>query len=102
MLPKANLECEEKSARYMNQRDKLGSIGDAQSLKTTLSQTFCSSGDVIKRFGYRSDVYRIKVTGQVEDQTRVLEAVVQRGVPDEIDQREGFQGAFKFLYWKML
>ncbi|SME95537.1 general secretion pathway protein GspK [Pseudobacteriovorax antillogorgiicola] len=103
LLPKANQECAETSARYVNKRDEFGSVSGAQALKSTLNQQFCtSSTDDVKRFGYRSDVYRIKVTGQVEDQARTLEVVMQRGVPDEFDEKKGFRGAYKFLYWKML
>lgn len=103
LLPGSNKECSEKSALYISKRSKMGSVSGGESLKSTLSQQFCaSSNDQVQRFGYRSDVYRINVTGQVEEQYRNLDLVLKRGIPDERDEKQGFTGTMKYLYWKML
>lgn len=103
LLPRAATECAEKAALRYNRPNEVANISSLNGIKQSLNETFClADTKKIKYFAYRSDVYRLKVTGQVGDQFRKMETVVKRGIPDEIDQRNGFVGAYKYLYWKLL
>lgn len=102
LLPGSTQACAEKSALFMEGKDK-ASVSGGESLKSTLRAQFCANSEKeVQNFGYRSDVYRIKVTGTVEDQSRELNMVVKRGMPDELAEKAGFQSSFQYLYWKML
>ena len=103
LLPKSNEECSEQSALYHNQRQDLPPVSNTGGIKDELIRYHCSSDEALsKQFTYRSDVFRINVDAQVEDQTRKLSIVVKRGLPDEFDKKEDFKGAYKYLYWKIL
>ncbi|MFW7380537.1 MAG: general secretion pathway protein GspK [Oligoflexus sp.] len=103
LIPASLNECAEKSAIAMDRRQDTGALGSADGVKQFLSQSFCTTDQQkTQLFTYRSDVYRLHVMGQVGDQTVRLETVVQRGVPDEGKRRDGFKGAYRYLYWKML
>jgi len=103
LLPISLNECAEKAAIAMEKRAEAGAINSGDGIKQFLSQAFCTSEEQkAQLFTYRSDVYRFHVSGQVGDQTVRLEAVVNRRLPDEVQRREGFKGAYQYLYWKML
>ncbi len=103
LLPKGARECAENAAMFATKRAEIGTIQGASAIKQQIEQAFCESEKEKKEtFTYRSDIYRLKVVGEVGDQRRSVEAVVHRRIPDDLDKREGFKGAYKYLYWKML
>lgn len=106
LFPRGTEACNEKAARHYYQRSEnestpYSSIGG---ITGSLSQNFCSSDSnkLKKLYTIRSDVFKVTVVGQVEDQKKTLEVVMKRGLPDEFDQRQGFNGTIKYLFWKML
>ena len=102
LFPKANSDCAEKSAIYINNREDKGASQSMQAVQETLRNQFCAEGEAPKYFTYRSDVYRIKVKAEVNDQSKELEAVVARQLPDAQDIKNNSKAAYKYLYWKML
>lgn len=102
LFPKATTECSEKSALYSASREDLEPAKDNQSIQQTLRDQFCAGDDEnTKLFTYRSDVYRVKVSGIVGGQEKKLEYVLSRQLPDG-DAKSQDKGASKYLYWKML
>lgn len=103
LLPKGSRECAENAAMFASKRAEIGNIQGADGIRQQIGQAYCETDkEKTQNFTYRSDVYRIRVTGEVGDQKRIIEAVIHRRVPDDLDKREGFKGAYKYLYWKML
>ena len=84
-------------------QDPLEDVAGFRNVGSRLSQLFCSKDKKLeKNFIYRSDVFRVKVTGEVGDQIRELDMVIQRGLPSQDEMKEGFSGGYKILHWKML
>ena len=103
LLPKANQECAEKSAIYANNQEEIDPPTTFAGVKSVLQEQYCtSSEDLAKQFTTRSDTFRITVTGQVEDQQRVVNAVIHREMPDDFDKKAEKSAVFKYLHWKML
>jgi hypothetical protein len=77
-------------------------VKDSQSIQQTLRESFCATDDEnAKLFTYRSDVYRVTVSGIVGDQEKKLEYVLSRQLPDG-DEKTQDKSTTKYLYWKML
>ena len=76
-----------------------------KSIKDTLNSTLCyvadakGANDKSTWFSERTEVFRVRSEGNVGDQYKSLEAVIERDMPDP--KKEGKQ-SYKFLYWKML
>ncbi len=102
LFPKASTDCAEKSALYASNRDKTGASSSLQAVQDTLRDQFCAEGESSKFFTYRSDLYRVKVDAEVNDQIKSLEFVVARRMPDDQDTKNNYKAAYKYLYWKML
>ena len=102
LFPKAATECNEKSAMYMQYRADQPVASDATSIDSTLRENFCAEDDMTKIFTFRSDTYRVVVTGQSGGQEKTLEYVLSRQKPDDHDQKNQYKSAIKYLYWKML
>ncbi len=103
LLPRSIRECPESSTKSYNNREDNGPIANYEETKNRLSREYCSADEKLaKQFTYRTDIFRVNVEALVEDQTRKLSMVLQRGVPDEIDLKDEFKGTYKYLYWKML
>lgn len=102
LLPKSTRDCDNSAISYNNRIDT-GPITGFGNIQSTISQNYCTPDtNKAKLFTYRTDVFRVNVQATVEEQTRDLSVVMKRGIPDEIDQRDQFTGAYKYLYWKML
>ena len=103
LLPKSKLDCNERSALYSQNRLDQTDIADTSSINSLLANTFCtSSKKKSQNFTFRSDVFRVEVTGTVGDQVKKLNTVIHRGMGESIDSGKDFKGAYKHLYWKML
>ena len=89
LLPKSALECAESAAGYFENLSEMPGANSPETVRNVLSRFFCESrNESVKQFTYRSDVYRINISATVGDQTRTINAVVQRGPPDEISGRD--------------
>ncbi len=102
IFPKAATECNEKSALYMQNRSDQEVVKDAASINNALRENFCADDEMSKIFTFRSDTYRVTVTGESGVQTKTLEYVLSRQKPDDQDQKNQYKSAIKYLYWKML
>lgn len=102
IFPKAATECNEKSAMFMQNRQDMGVASDATAINNSLRENFCAEDEMTKIFTYRSDVYRITVTGESGVQRKTIEYVLARQKPDDTDQKNQYKSAIKYLYWKML
>ena len=102
MFPKAITECSEKSAIYTANRADLEVAHDTAGIQNTLREQFCADDENLKLFTYRSDVYRVVVTGESGLQTKTLEYVISRQKPDDQDAKNQYKSSMKVLYWKML
>ncbi|MBC7660656.1 MAG: general secretion pathway protein GspK [Chitinophagaceae bacterium] len=102
LFPKAATECNDKSALYMASRADQEVLKDSSGITNTLRQTFCADDETTKLFTYRSDVYRVTVTGESGLQTKTLEYVLARQKPDDQDAKNQYKSSIKYLYWKML
>ncbi len=102
LFPKATTECAEKSALYSAYRADQELAKDSQSIQNTLKEQFCADDENSKIFTYRSDVYRVNVTGESGLQTKTLEYVIARQKPDDQDLKNQYKSSMKYLYWKML
>ncbi|MCX6128386.1 MAG: type II secretion system protein GspK [Proteobacteria bacterium] len=103
LFPKANTDCAEKSIGHFRDLEKNGPATSSEQIQEQLKSSFCAEGDEIaKKFSYRSDLYRIRVKAEVYGQTKSLEIVMQRKLPDNDDIKLQFKAAYRFLYWKML
>ena len=78
-------------------------VGSLAEIKDLLRDVFCQSNDnMAKNIAYRSDVFKISVEGDVGEQVRRLEVVVQRGLPDAVDKKNNFKASYKILHWKLI
>lgn len=102
IFPKAATECNEKSALFMQYRQDQEVAKDSTSINNSLRENFCADDDMTKIFTFRSDVYRVTVTGESGVQTKTLEYVLSRQKPDDQDQKNQYKSTIKYLYWKML
>ncbi|MBF0442025.1 MAG: general secretion pathway protein GspK [Oligoflexales bacterium] len=105
LLPEGNLQCAEKSAKEMTpcKDETREPITGSEGVSKFVSEVFCTNDNKMKKwFTYRTDTFRIKSTAEVGNQEKVIEAVIQRQLPDEIEEKEGVQGSYKILYWKMI
>ena len=102
LFPKATTECAEKSALYTQYRADQAVAKDNTSIQNTLREQFCADSDIAKIFTYRSDVYRVTVTGESGVQMKTLEYVISRQKPDDQDAKNQYKSSMKYLYWKML
>lgn len=106
LIPNQSDDCRQRSVISMmpaKEEDRLMDVSNRQGVQGRLRDVFCE-GNVkrLDQFTYRSDVYRVNIKGEVGDQIRELELVIQRGFPDGIDKNNEFVGTYKFLEWKML
>ncbi len=82
--------------------EKLQDVAGLKEVKKRLRVLFGSADKKLdKQFTYRSDVFRLNIKGEVGDQVRELEMVIQRGLPEKEDLKEDFKGSYKILYWKL-
>lgn len=107
LLPKTNIDCNEQAAIFSNLTEEDERYqeppNNSQGLKQILQQYHCTSdADKAKQFSYRSDIFRMNVTGIVEGQEKTISTVVQRGLPDDFDKRDEYSSVYKYLHWKML
>ncbi len=103
LFPKANTDCAEKSVEYFNKLEKNGPATSIEQIQEKLKSAFCSeTDDIAKKFTFRSDLYRVKVQADVYGQTKTLEIVMQRKLPDADDTKIQYKAAYRYLYWKML
>jgi general secretion pathway protein K len=106
LLPESNTRCAEKSALFMNpgeDEDAPEVLSDAGGIKKRLEDVFCESNKEKQEwFSYYTDTFRIVSAGNVGDQRVVLDVVMQRRMPDDIDKSAQFKGTYKYLYWKMM
>ena len=102
LFPKASSDCAEKSAIYSANRQEQASNTSLQGVRDTLRDQFCAEPEGTKSFTYRSDVYRVRINAEVADQSKKLEFVLQRRLPDELDSKIKYITPYKYLYWKML
>ncbi len=102
LFPKAVTECNEKSAIYSQYRADQEVAKDSTSINNALRENFCAEDDMTKIFTFRSDTYRVTVTGESGVQVKTLEYVLSRQKPDDTDQKNQYKSAIKYLYWKML
>lgn len=104
LLPESNVSCAERSALYFPYGDKTPDVIDSNAgLEKVLTDVFCERDkEKAKLFTFRSDLYRVTVSGEVGGQTRRVEAVLNRRMPDQTDEKNGFKGTYKYLQWKML
>lgn len=102
LFPKATTECAEKSALYTAYRADQELAKDPTGIQNTLREQFCADDENTKIFTYRSDLYRVTVTGESGSQVKTLEYVVARQKPDDTDTKNQYKSSMKYLYWKML
>ena len=102
IFPKSTTECNDKSALYMASRADQELAKDGSGIQNALREQFCADDENTKLFTYRSDVYRVTVTGESGLQTKTLEYVVARQKPDDQDVKNQYKSSMKYLYWKML
>lgn len=103
LFPKANIDCAEKSVEHFNKLEKNGPLSSVEQIQEKLKSAFCSESDEIaKKFTFRSDLYRVKVQAEVYGQTKNLDIVLQRKLPDSDDMKIQYKAAYRYLYWKML
>ena len=106
LFPESKGECTEKStlALKLRNEDKTN-LGGAKSLKETLRDTLCyaadekGADDKSTWFSEQSSVFRVRSEGSVGDQTKVLEVVVERLMPDPKKEQNN---SYQILYWKMI
>lgn len=107
LFPKSTNDCAEKSALYLQERTEQGAAGSRAAVKSALQDKFCAepseTTNILDAFTYRSDLYRVRVEGTAGEQKKVLEFVMERGLPEgQGDMRNQQKAAYKYLYWKML
>ena len=106
LLKQKNQECRERAVLALNpaeEADRLPDVSGLSGLQSRLGGVFCSAKkDDSEKFTYRSDVFNVKVTGEVGDHQTIIQTVVKRLLPDEIDKRNEFKATYKYLHWKML
>ncbi|MDQ3235722.1 MAG: type II secretion system protein GspK [Pseudobdellovibrionaceae bacterium] len=106
LFPKSTTDCAEKAMEYRIKSDKDGPLAGQPEIQQTLKESFCAdspeSEEIINRFTYRSDLYRVKVQAEVFGQSKTLEVVLQRKLPGDDDVKNQYKAAYRYLYWKML
>ena len=99
-------DCRQKSILSMmpaGEEDALEDVSGHDGVKGRLRDIFCEQNKkVVEQFTYRSDIYRVVITGEVDEQKRKMEMVLRRMLPDARDKKNGFAGSYKILEWKML
>jgi type II secretory pathway component PulK len=106
LFPESKGECSEKSALALKTRnsDKTN-LGEGKNLKDTLRDALCytvddkGANDKSSWFAEQSSVFRVRAEGNVGDQTKVLEVVVERIMPDPKKEQTR---SYEILYWKMI
>jgi type II secretory pathway component PulK len=106
LVPSAKVECADKFFQMLIKQDKEGGarVSGANELQQFLSSDLCdsvSSEQTAKSawFSYRTKFFRVKSQGQAGLQSRDLETVVERMIPDKAKKIET---SYQFLYWKLL
>ena len=103
LFPKANLDCAEKSVEHFRKLEEAGPASSLEQIQQKLKTDFCAEGDEIaKKFSFRSDLYHINIKADVYGQTKVLDIVMHRKLPDADDSKVQYKSAYRYLYWKML
>lgn len=104
LLPESNVTCAERSAMYFPYQDKTPDVIESTSkIEQVLGEVFCERDkEKAKLFTFRTDLFRITITGQVGEQKRELQVILNRRMPDQTDEKNGFKGTYKYLQWKML
>jgi len=103
LFPKATTDCAEKSVEHFTKMEENGPASSMEQIQDKLKNAFCAENDeMAKKFTFRSDLYRVKVQAEVFGQSKTLELVLQRKLPDADDNKIQYKAAYRYLYWKML
>jgi len=106
LLPQASNTHAEKSLKWFNPLEDVPKPDPANSLASVNKMGDDLFGETdkerMKNFTYLSDTYRVVVQGEVGDQTKKLETVLQRRFPNDEEKKQGINTTYKILYFKML
>lgn len=106
LLPESAGTCAEIAAKFtspVEKEDMPPDVANPADVQRRLAEVFCESDQSkSKWFSYRTDVFKVQATGDVDGNAVTIEAVIKRGMPDAQDKKDGFTGSYKLLSWKML
>lgn len=106
-FPKADTDCGTKYSEALKSRgeDKQDLVSDAKDVQQVLKSVFCATSKESKKksswFTNQSNVFRVKVTGQVGSYAKSIESVIYRS--DQKPKKKSKakkEEKIQFLYWK--